>query len=164
MTDDLAKEADDRGAARAQLIDRYRLETSGEGVDMQYIGFKDGGGGEGGEPRQWAAELIGDTLKCIGEALTKYGGPHYYFSDDDVDYLNALTDQLMRCNALRSADDPAEMLEGLFETLNYRELDDSEGVAADYEHMGFIWGYADHYTPISALMIANDYDLIDSAS
>lgn len=141
-------DAIDRGTPPDELLTHYGLTTAEEGIIWNYADENlDSIPARG----MRAARLIGDSLSCIADALKRYGAPDYFFSDDDTDYLNAIRDQVNRLTDLRIADDTQDMLDGLLETLNYQRDEN----APDFAHEGFIYGYADHYTPISKMMLAN---------
>ena len=75
--------------------------------------------------------------------------------DDHCDYANAALDQIRFCTMLLTADDlaPFDSIFTMTADDLYNSTDELISLAA-----GFIYGYADHTSPISDLMIANNDD------
>ncbi len=124
---------------RDELIEIYNINISDDGT-MTIA-------------RDDAFRLWNDGMTAALDAMRTYLEPPYYFSDDDTDYMRAISDQIntlsnFRCDDVDRDDDSF----GLNEILNYiRPLND----LPDYTFEGFTYGYADFYSPISTLARMN---------
>jgi len=99
-----------------------------------------------------AHRLLDDALRCAAQVMLRYAdSPH--FSDDDTDYMRAASDQISQLTDARCADDEADTQQMLLAILNYQETD----IYSDHEldAQAFLYGYADHFSPISELARMN---------
>ena len=103
--------------------------------------------------------LLNETMLHIGQALISasdfngtYGSSQL---DDSGDYLNATTDQLTWVQATFSDDDGEHIAELTLALLNATRDELEARSDGGYPDLGFIYGYADHYTPISELAAMN---------
>ena len=107
--------------------------------------------------------LIRATISQAAFALLEYGKSDY-FSSDDIDYMNALRDQINWLTNFMIDDrliTDADRRERFLNLINYSEQDRDLGLDdddPDYDAECWVYGYADHYTPISELLIANHDD------
>jgi len=110
--------------------------------------------------------LLNETMLHIGQALINaadfngtYGSSQL---DDAGDYLNAATDQLTWVQATFSDDDGEHIAELTLALLNATRDELEARSDGGYPDLGFLYGYADHYTPISELAAMNIDDEDDS--
>lgn len=89
------------------------------------------------------------------ESFTWYAEHDSGPSDDGTDYMHAIADQISYLSSQINSDDFEAPVDTLTRILNSTR-DEAD---LDENAMGFILGYADHYTDISALMLANNEDL-----
>lgn len=120
---------------RYALITEYNITTDDFG---HYIFISDSD----------ASRLLFTQLAITSSWINKLATSEY-FSDDDTDYLNAATDQIVFLTRLIIADDANT--DTLLACLN--ETDPS---ATNEDHMAFAYGYADFSSPISDLSHIND--------
>jgi hypothetical protein len=101
-----------------------------------------------------ALDAIRDELKNALDASTEY--PDTFSGllwGDHIDYVNAAHDQLQFC--LAALGDGGELTDlDMILTMSRDDLESNNPNGA----AGFVYGYADHRTPISDLMQANKED------
>jgi len=106
-----------------------------------------------------------DALRDISLATTERLAAHPetfsgLFHDDNEDYANAARDQIAFCSSLLADDElDSDSFDSIFTKGTddlYNETDPVLQLAAS-----FIYGYADHSSPISDLMLAN-IDTLDA--
>lgn len=108
-------------------------------------------------------DLLNDSLYyasiSLAESALRSGDGGCYRSthlDDHEDYTNAISDQIRWIlDCFQNTRDDDELLDRIFKLLNAEreDLDDCEAFGI-HAH-GFLYGYADHFTPLSQLMLAN---------
>lgn len=103
--------------------------------------------------------LLRDSFRAAGTAAASDRN----FSDDDVDYCNAIIDQLRYLHKLIFDDDftrdSNESKTELLALLNASRADIEQGNDTTLnDRYGFIYGYADHVSAISDLMLSNHED------
>lgn len=104
-----------------------------------------------------ALKLILDSLAQACDAMANrycHEANRHYFSDDDTDYMRAIGDQISTLADLRCCDTDEEMTGGLLKILNYRRPAADQWLDEGCE--AFIYGYADHHTDISDLVLENE--------
>lgn len=123
-----------RDADRAELIALYRL-TEADGV----LTLPDSDA---------ALQLWTDAMRAATTAMNRYLDTQF-FSDDDQDYMNAISDQISYLTEARTHDTHEELIADLHRALN----EPSDGT--DYPRCAFQLGYADHASPLSTLARMN---------
>lgn len=108
--------------------------------------------------------LLNETLWYASCAMmiaaTNYNGDFLTrHLDDQGDYSNAISDQIRECLNILNGDDGTSTTRSTLELLNMSsaQVDDWNGASARFAYPAcFLYGYADHFTPFSALCLMNN--------
>lgn len=97
----------------------------------------------------WA--MITAAYNYNGDRLTQH-------LDDQGDYSRAISDQITWCTDTTTANDGTDIAERILALINYTRDEVDNYPEGDTNAMGFQYGYADHFTPLSALCFMNTDD------
>lgn len=149
---------DQRQSAIAEaLLERYGLTTADEGIIFNYA---DDANDDDKTRRLHILRLLNESLwyaaDFIKAAAYNYAENAFLSQhlDDHQDYLNAAVDQITWIRDTLHDEDGANIIPLTLALINAtrQELDDSND---GYPRLGFLYGYADHFTPLASIALMN---------
>lgn len=141
---------------REELLDEYGLvEREVDGVKS--VVWKEEERGDVAEfmfvLRPECERLLRDCLREVGDGLVAYSRDGVR-DDDDTDYISALADQAQSLARMLTCDnltvEPSVIEDRVLKILNSRDVFDASGEPDD-DVQPWIYGYADHYSPMSSM-------------